>query len=89
MNFVIVLTYCAFCVVVCAAATTFLRTWWAYFIVSSIVPPMILVGLDVVWRGYLDAWADIAFLTSWLIAFGCSISYYIARRIATRRSGKN
>lgn len=73
--------YCLFCVAVSAVVMGFLKTWWAYFIVAATAPAMIVIGADALWRGFLDAWADIAFIVAWLIAFGCALGYYILRRL--------
>ena len=47
--------YCLFCVAVSAVVMRFLKTWWAYFIVAVTLPAMIVIGADVLWRGFLDA----------------------------------
>lgn len=74
-----ILGYCFFCFTVSAAVLKFLKTWWAYFIISATLPPAVVIGADALWRGFLDAWADIAFLVAWLIAFGCAFGYYVIR----------
>jgi hypothetical protein len=78
--------YCLFCLAVSAAVGRFLKTWWAYFIVAATLPAMIVVGADALWRGFLDAWADIAFVVAWLIAFGCALGYYILMRLIRKGS---
>lgn len=81
-QFAFIIGYSVFCFGLSAVVMKFLRTWWVYFIVAPILPPMLLIAIDVLWRGFLDTWASIAFVVSWLIAFACSLAYYIARRIA-------
>ena len=83
-QFIAIIGYCLFCIVVSAVAMKYLKTWWVYFIISVTLPPMMLVGADALWRGYLDAWADIAFIVAWLIAFGCALGYYLVRRLIDR-----
>jgi hypothetical protein len=86
MNQIIfIILYFLFCIAVSAVVMKFLRTWWAYFIVAATLPPMVLLGVDAVWRGYLDAWADIAFIVAWLIALGCALGYYVLRRVILRK----
>lgn len=79
--------YCLFCVAVSAVAMKFLKAWWAYFVVASALPAMIVIGADALWRGFLDAWADIAFIVAWLIAFGCALGYYILMRLIGKGGG--
>ena len=86
-QFVFIVGYCLFCVAVSAVVMKFLKTWWVYFIVSATLPAMIVVGADVFWRGFLDAWADIAFIVSWLIAFGCALGYYVLRQLIDKGGG--
>jgi hypothetical protein len=84
-QFAFIIGYSIFCFALSAVVMKFLRTWWVYFIVAPLVPPMLLIAIDVLWRGFLDTWASIAFVVSWLIALGCSVAYYIAKRIADSR----
>jgi hypothetical protein len=76
--------YCLFCIAVSAAVMKFLKTWWAYLIVSATLPAMIVIGADALWRGFLDAWADIAFVVAWLIALGCALAYYVSWRLISK-----
>lgn len=45
---------------------------------------MMLVGGFALWRGYLDAWSDIAFVGYWFIAFVCTLGYYALRRLVDK-----
>ena len=76
-QFVFIAGYCLFCIAVSTVVMRFLKTWWAYFIVSATLPAMTVIGVDALWRGFLDAWADIAFVVAWLIAFACALGYYV------------
>ena len=84
-QFIFIAGYCLFCFMVSVMAMKFLRTAWVYFLVSAMLPAMVLVGVDMLWRGYLDAWADIAFVVSSLIAFACAVVYYAVRRVVDKR----
>jgi amino acid transporter len=84
---IIILGYCVFSFVVSAVVMKFLKTTWVYFLISATLPPMVLMAVDAVWRGYLDTWASIAFVVSWLIAFGCALVYYVIIRLAGKRNG--
>jgi len=79
--------YCLFSVAVSAVVMKFLKTTWVYFLVASLLPPMIFIGGTALWHGYLDAWSDIAFIVSWLISFGCALGYYILRRLIDKGGG--
>jgi hypothetical protein len=79
--------YCLFCIAVSAVAMRYLKAWWAYFVVASTLPAMIVIGADALWRGFLDAWADIAFIVAWLIAFGCALAYYVLMRVIGKGGG--
>lgn len=84
---IFILGYCLFCFAVSAVVMKFLRTTWVYFLVSATLPPMLFIGAVSLWHGYLDAWSDIAFMVSWLIAFGCALVYYVVRRLVDKRNG--
>jgi hypothetical protein len=82
---VVILGYCLFCFALSAVVMKFLRTTWVYFLVSATAPVMVLIGGDALWHGYLDVWSDIAFIVSWLIAFGCGLVYYVVIRSTRKR----
>lgn len=88
-QYIFITGYCLFCVGVSAIAIRALKTTWVYFVVSTTLPAMALVGVDVIWRGYLDVWADIAFVVSMLIAFACALGYYLLRRRTDKRPSSN
>lgn len=88
-QFIFVVGYCLFSVAIAAVVMRFLKTTWVYFLVSSLLPPMIFVGATALWHGYLDAWSDLAFIMSWLISFGCTLGYYILRWLVGKGDGAN
>jgi len=87
-QYVFIAGFCLFCFAVSATAMKFLKTTWVYFLTSATVPAMVLVAVDALWRGFLDTWADIAFVVSWIIAFGCALCYYLIKRGLDKRSGR-
>jgi hypothetical protein len=81
---VFIIGYCLFCLAISAVVMIFLKTTWVYFLVSATLPAVLFVGGVAVWDGHLDAWSDIAFMVSWLIALGCSFVYYVTRRLGAK-----
>ena len=85
MNEITILGYVVLCFVVAAVAKRFLRTIWVYFLVAATLPPMFLIAADVLFRGHLDAWADIAFIVAWLIGLGCAAAYFAVMQLTGRK----
>lgn len=85
-QFIFIAGFCLLCFAVSVTVMRLLKTTWVYLLVSATLPAMVLVGVDAMWRGYLDAWIDIAFVLSWLIAFGCAVVYYLVRRVMDRNN---
>jgi len=46
-------------------------------LLSPTISAIILQIVAYLYLGTLDAWADIAFVTSWLIALGCTAGMYL------------
>jgi hypothetical protein len=80
--------FCVFCFLVSAGALRIFKSTWVYFFVSTTLPAMLLVGADAIWRGYLDAWADIAFVVSMFISLACALAYFIFRKTVESKKGK-
>ena len=76
--------YCAVCFVVSAVTARLVKVTWLYFLISATIPAVLFIGGASVWRGYLTAWSDVAFVLSWLLALCCSIAYHVARRLSNR-----
>jgi len=77
----VIVGYSIVCFGLSALVMRYLKTWWVYFIVAPLLPPLLLVAADMLFRGVLDTWAGIAFVVAWLIALGCSLAYFVAKRI--------
>lgn len=87
-TFAVLTAYCLVCFVVAAIALRFMRSRLVYFAIAATAPPAGLVLIDVIQRGYLDAWASVAFGFAWLFSAACATAYYVAhQRLATRRRG--
>ena len=86
MNAMIVLGYILLCFAVAAVVRKYLKTTWVFFIVAATLPPMLLTAFDALWRGYLDTWAGIGFIVAWLTAFGCALVYYLAIKLAAKKT---
>lgn len=66
----------------------FFKTTWVYFLVATLLPPLILVLAGAFERGYFDSWALIAFIVAALIALACCSVYYVAWQMGRKiRSG--
>jgi hypothetical protein len=70
-------SYCALAFLVAFAVQRFLRgvVWMA--LLSATTSAIVLQIVGYLYLGYVDAWADIAFVTSWLIALGCAVVTYL------------
>lgn len=73
-----------FCICISVMSLKFFKTTWVYVFVSTILPAMALIGLDVIWTGDLSVWADIAFVVSMLIAFAWAIASYFFERVMAK-----
>ena len=80
----IVFFYCVFAVAICALGLKFLKTVWVYFLVSTLLPPMLLIGGDAAWHGRFSVWDDIVFIVLALIAFGIALVLFVARFVWLR-----
>ena len=84
MNIVIP-AYCLLCFFVSAVSKNYLKRAWTYFIVSATLPPVVFLGGIALVSGYLDGWAKIAFVPMWFTALGCSVVYYLLKRLIDRK----
>src|SRR5258706_9001903 len=87
-NAMIILAYVLFCFIVSALARKTLKATWAYFLVSTLLPPVALIGVSVLLSSRLD-WISIAFVVSALIALTCSIVYYFVLWLVNRNKHKD
>jgi hypothetical protein len=72
--------------IVSAVGLRYLQTLWVYFLVTSLLPPMLMIGGDAVWNRGVDAWDHIVFVVLLLIAFGVSVVVRVASRLLYRRT---
>jgi hypothetical protein len=42
-------------------------------------------GIVFLYLGYVDAWAGVAYVSSWVIAFGCTVVYFFTKRALDKR----
>lgn len=70
-------SYCVLAFFVACVVQRFLRgiVWMALF--SATASAIVLQIAAYLYLGYVDAWADIAFVTSWLIALACAVITYL------------
>ena len=69
---IFVSSYCALAIVVAFLVRRYVRGLVAGILLSPTIAAVILQIVAFLYLGRIDAWADIAFLTTWLIAFACA-----------------
>lgn len=87
-QFELVFLYCLLCLAIAAGLLHALKTTWVYLVVSSLLPPMLVLGIDSLWRGGVSVWADIVFVMLLLIAIGVAL-LVLAASAAIRRRGRS
>ena len=76
--YIFVAGYCALASVVALLTQRTIRGFaWTAVLLSPTLSAIILQIIGYLYLGYFDAWADIAFVTSWLIALGCAVAMYL------------
>jgi hypothetical protein len=88
MNYLYIAAFCALAFGVSAIVFRWVKTFIAFAFVSPTVSALLLQGIVFLYLGYVDAWAGIAFVTSWLIAFGCAVVYFLVKRTLDKRKKK-
>ena len=80
-----------YCALSCIVALLVQRKHKGFVGVALLSPTLSAIILQIVaylYLGYVDAWAEIAFVTSWLISLACSIAVlllaFIWKRIVAR-----
>ncbi len=84
-NYLYVTAFCVLAFGVSAIVFRWVKTFIAFAFVSPTVSALLVQGIVFLYLGYVDAWAYIAFVTSWLIALGCTVFYYFAKRAFDKR----
>ncbi len=85
MNYLYIAAYCVLALGVSAITFRWVRTFIAFAFVAPTVSALLLQGIVFLYLGYMDAWAIIAFVTSWLIALACAAAYFFAKRAFDKR----
>ena len=67
-------SYCALSIVVAFVVQRYVRGFVRGMLLSPTISAVILQIVAYFYLGYVDAWADIAFVTTWLIALGCTLA---------------
>jgi len=80
----LVFLFCLLCLAIAAGLLHALKTTWVYLVVSSLLPPMLVLGVDSLWSGGVSVWVDIVFVVLLLISFGVAL-IVLAASAAIRR----
>jgi hypothetical protein len=82
----------SYCILASVVALLVQRRAKGFVGVGVLSPTLSAIVLQIVaylYLGYVDVWAEIAFITSWLIALACSVAVallaFFWRRIVTAR----
>lgn len=83
-------SYCALSGVVAFFVRRYIRGVVLGTLLSPTISALILQIVAYLHLGYVDAWAEIAFVTSWLIALACTLVIRILARLwSTLRKRNN
>jgi hypothetical protein len=67
-------SYCVLSIVVAFVIQRYIRGFVRRMLLSPTISATILQIVAYFYLGYVDGWADIAFVTTWLIALGCTLA---------------
>jgi hypothetical protein len=87
-SYLFIAGYCALSSIVALLVQRKFRGLIGVGILSPLLSAIVLQVIAYAYLGYVDAWADIAFVTSWLIALVCSVAIMLLRQIWKRIVGK-
>jgi hypothetical protein len=76
-----IVAYCIVAIVVTAIGLKFLKTRWVYLLVGSLLPPMLFIGGDALWRGTFSVWDDVVFVVLTFIALGIAVGLLLGRLV--------
>jgi hypothetical protein len=83
-SYLFIIGYCVLASVVALVVQQFVpRFIW----LALLAPTLAAIALQIIvylYLGYVDAWADIAFITTWLIALACTTAVYVLRLMWNR-----
>jgi hypothetical protein len=83
-SYVFIVGYCALSGIVAHLVQRKVKGFVGTWLLSPTLSAIILQIVAYLYLGYVDAWADIAFVTSWLIALACSVAMSLVRFIWKR-----
>ena len=90
-SYVFIAGYCTLASIVALAVQRKAKGLIGVGLLAPTLSAIILQLVAFLYLGYFDAWAGIAFLTSWLIALACSVAISLLvsiwRRIVGRHRG--
>ena len=73
-SLVFIASYCALSIIVALVVQRYWRGFVRGMLLSPMISAIILQIVAYLYLGYVDAWADIAFVTTWLIALACTLA---------------
>ena len=86
-SYVFIAGYCTLASIVALAVQRKIKGFIGVGLLAPTLSAIILQMVAFLYLGYFDAWADIAFLTSWLIALACSVAISLLVSIWRRIAG--
>ena len=81
--------YCALCIIVALVVQRYVRGFVPGILLSPTISAIILQIVAYLHLGYVDAWADIALVTTWLIALACTLAVKLLAWLWSRLHKKN
>ena len=87
MNTFLSLTaYCALGLALAGTMRLLTKTFWVFLLASATGSALLLQVFGYLYLGYVDDWAYIVFVPSWLIGLGCALTYHVlARMVASMK----
>lgn len=88
-SLIFIATYCALSIIVALVVQRYVRGFVRGLLLSPTISVIILQVGAYLYLGYVDAWADIAFVTTWLIALACTLAVNLLAWLWSRLHKKN
>lgn len=82
-------SYCALSIAVAFVVQRYVRGFIRGLLLSPTISAIILQIVAYLHLGYVDGWADIAFVTTWLIALACTLAVNFLAWLWSRLRKKN
>lgn len=80
-SYLYIVGFCVIASVVALVTSQFVRRYVWLALLAPTVAAALLQLMFYLHLGYVDAWADVAFVTTWLIAFACTTAVYFLQRL--------